>query len=944
MTTAERYLSQLEEFLVGKPDSQGNWRAYCPLHEDPETSKTPSASINFQDGVWKCFGHCGGGAVSTLMKKIRAGGEAGKASYDPFENITSLDDHRAKKSGEKREPISEAKIKEYYDDLKDSGAELSWLIRERCLKESTIDKFQIGWDKYRNRYTIPIRDADGNLVNIRRYKPNAAKSEKLRNAIGHGSPPRLFPIENLDGEEILVCEGELDALLAAQHGFKAVTGTHGVATWEPSWSHLFKDKVVYIVFDCDKEGRIGAKKAAKSLSKYARSVHIVELPLTPDSGEDVTDWFKQGHTAEELRSLVSHTEPWSDAKSPGPADVPALPVPVQVIGSMDSTTNGKSLTMQVTITGRRDPTYSVPRRALLECTLDAGAKCKLCPMAAEWEGEHEVVIEATDIAALSRFVDVNEDKKLELLRKHVGAAKCTRLSWEALENQTIEEIFVTGSIDKESHEEADYTQRRIYNVGSHETKTNTTAKVVGTTTPNPKDSRNEFFSWALEESVTSIDRFDVTADVRSRLSIFQPKEGQRPLEKCREIAEDLSANVTKIIGRERLHIAMDLVWHSILHFPLDDKMISRGWLEFIVVGDTRTGKSETAIRLTDHYGLGHVIGCEGATFAGLVGGVKQLGDAWTVTWGELTLNDRRLAVLDEASGLSQELIGQMSDIRSRGMAQLTKIESQQTRARCRLIWISNPRKSKFVDEKKIDGIDIIEDLIGNPEDIARFDFAMSVSMKDVDLKQINSPDRPQVPHRYTSELCRELVLWAWSRKPDQVEWKPDAYRHVYTSAGWMAKRFVDHPPLVQGTNVREKIARLAVALAARTYSTDDTGERVIVCKEHVEDATKFLYELYAYDNFGYLRMSNRIHRNRKIAKENREAIRKWLRSNKRLLEFLLDRRGSFRSQDLEEMAHMERDEVNHILGKLSDAKMISKNKSQIIVEPELHALLKEMEE
>lgn len=869
----------------------------------------------------------------------------GEALYNPFEevedNVVDIENARAKRKGEEREVLNEGKVRGWHSMLMSDVDRLEAFQAKRGLTDDILERYSIGYDKEKRRFTIPIRDADGRLMNVRRYSMRPDARVKIVNATGHGSPPRLFPADQLDADTILIVEGEWDALVGVQLGIPTVSGTGGAKKWESEWSKQLAGKDVFLLYDNDSDGRIGAKKAARSLGHHAASVTILPPLLPNQEKSDLTDWHLVGGTAD---MLAAHMQAGAETTHEPSDDEPATVAPVQVIGSMDSQTNGKTLEMAVTITGRKDPTYSVPRKAHLSCTMDAGPKCKACPMATEWEGEHDVTIPRKDVAALSEFIDASKDKTLDLLRRYAGAQKCNRIEHEEVENQTIEEIYVMSSVDKKSHEESDYTQRRIYNIGTHDTKTNTVSRVVGTTVPNPKDRRNEFFSWELEEAVTSIDKFQVTPEMVKRLKVFQTADDQRPLDKCREIAQDMSSNVTKIIGRERLHMAMDLVWHSILHFPLDDKVISRGWLEFIVVGDTRTGKSETAIRLADHYGLGHVIGCEGATFAGLVGGVKEIGNSRVISWGEVTLNDRRLVILDEASGLSQDIIGQLSDVRSRGMAQITKIESQQTRARCRMVWISNPRKSKFVDEKKVDGIDVIEDLIGNPEDIARFDFAMSVSMHDVDTSKINDPDKDHIPHVFTGDLCNELILWAWSRKPDQVSWKPDAYRLVYRLAENLGSTYVDSPPLIQRTNVREKIARLAVALAARTFSTDDFGEQVVICKEHVEDAVEFLNQLYAYDNFGYLRASKRAARNRKIAQENRGTIRKWLRENPRLMEFLLDRRGSFRSQDLEEMAHMHRDEVNQCLGRLSDAKMISKSKSQIIIEPELHSLLKEMEE
>lgn len=858
-------------------------------------------------------------------------------------NIRSIEDARARRSGERHEPISEGKVAGYHSNLMEDSTyakALRWIKSKRGLTEDTLRRRKIGWDPQRNRYTIPVYDEDGNLVNIRRY---ANEEPKMKNALGHGSPARLYPYDNLRSDVIVVCEGEWDALLGEQIGLPTVTGTHGVSTWLATWAKLFEDKVVYVCFDNDHEGRANAKKVGRALRKHASTVAVVYLPVKEDHA-DLTDWILQGGTAEDfmhLAQLASEAAEATQIDSEG--SEPPLPVPVAVIGSMDATTNYRALQLEVSIMGRKDPTYTIPHKARLECTLDAGPKCKTCPMNLDHEGEVEVVLDRKDVRWVSRFIDAPESRVRDLLRQYIGAPKCSRFYHEEVQNQTVEELFVTTSIDKHSADEQDYTQRRIYNIGAHDTKTNTTATVHGTTIPNPKDSHNEFFSWQLEEAVTSLDNFQMTDEVKERLSVFHPAEGQTPMEKCWEIASDLSSNVTKIIGRERLHIAMDLVWHSILQFPLDGKIISRGWLEFLVVGDTRTGKSETAIRLADHYGLGHVIGCEGATFAGLVGGVKQVGRSWILTWGEITLNDRRLVVLDEVSGLSQDIISQLSDIRSRGMAQLTKIETQQTRARCRMVWVGNPRKDRSTDERPLDGLSMIEGLIGQPEDIARLDFAMSVSMNDVPSALINSSERNYVEHKYKSELCRELVLWAWSRKPDQVLWKPEAMEAVYRAAEWLGKRYVDHPPLVQVTNVREKIARLAVALAARTFSTDDTGECVLVHYSHVKDASTFLDHLYSYDNFGYMRVSKRARRNRQIARANHDRIKKWLKENPRVLEFLLDRRGSFRADDLMEMANMLRDEATMALGELSAAKMISKSKAQIGIEPELNLILKELE-
>jgi hypothetical protein len=77
----------------------------------------------------------------------------------------------------------------------------------------------------------------------------------------------------------------------------------------------------------------------------------------------------------------------------------------------------------------------------------------------------------------------------------------------------------------------------------------------------------------------------------------------------------------------------------------------------------------------------------------------------------------------------------MSSVRSSGVAELTKIQQERTWARTRIIWMSNPRDGKMSD--KTYGVQQIQPLIGNPEDIARFDLAMSVQAGDVAAEEIN---------------------------------------------------------------------------------------------------------------------------------------------------------------------------------------------------------------
>ena len=64
-------------------------------------------------------------------------------------------------------------------------------------------------------------------------------------------------------------------------------------------------------------------------------------------------------------------------------------------------------------------------------------------------------------------------------------------------------------------------------------------------------------------------------------------------QKLTEIYKDLTNNVTGIVDRQSLHLAYDLVYHSVLSFNFDGVLLKKGWVECLAVGDTKCGKTVT---------------------------------------------------------------------------------------------------------------------------------------------------------------------------------------------------------------------------------------------------------------------------------------------------------------------------------------------------------------
>ena len=236
--------------------------------------------------------------------------------------------------------------------------------------------------------------------------------------------------------------------------------------------------------------------------------------------------------------------------------------------------------------------------------------------------------------------------------------------------------------------------------------------------------------------------------------------------------------------------------------------------------------------------------------------MQQTNKRWFLVWGAFPLNDGGLLTIDELSGLSEDDLAVMSDVRSSGIAKATGVITAETTSRTRAIYISNPRNGRQLNSETY-GVSAVLKLFGKAEDVRRLDLAMSVASGDVDPELVNKSlkDISPVPHVYTSDLCNTRVLWSWSRRPDDVQITDEATQRILELATKMGAKYSSTIPIVEAADQRLKIARLAVAAAACVVSTDKTFQKVIVKPEHVDFVVNFMEELYTSKSFGYDKLS-----------------------------------------------------------------------------------------
>ena len=505
---------------------------------------------------------------------------------------------------------------------------------------------------------------------------------------------------------------------------------------------------------------------------------------------------------------------------------------------------GKNIRFKALVIGEALKPYRFPTKVKLTCEFTRGDKCKSCALFVAG-GEMEISLSKMNPLEL---IECTNYQQQSLIKNQVGIGSCAQFKIEALEEKNLQELYLAPVIDEEKMEQR-FINRHAYCL-STDIVPNRIYNFSGKTVTQPTNQSIVFYFKEYQEEQSALDTFKLSKEEIEELKIFQiTEEHQTIAMKIKEIYDDFSVNLSPIIkSRDDILFAVDLVYHSVLNFWFLGSH-QRGWAECLIIGDTSTGKSKTAKKLLNHYKMGAFQSAKTATVAGLIGGMTKMESSNIMTWGLLPLNNSKLVILDEMSGIDKQIIGDLTSIRDDGIASRIIVGGpRSTSSKVRLIWTSNPRKRAM--NLYDSGCDIVMELVGQPEDVSRFDFILTVSSDEVSAEEMNKPVGTKPPHRYTSDLCHKLVLWTWSRTAEQVVFDKGLDKLILNYSIEMSKKYSPAFPLVLGSTIRLKLAKLSVALAARLFSTDD-GENIRVKEEHVWYIRRWLESIYRKPSFGY---------------------------------------------------------------------------------------------
>ncbi len=282
------------ERLDCRPRKSGRGlRARCPVCQTDGLEHDPALHVELGDAAdIVLFCHAGRCQFQTILTAL--GLERGTNGKAPRAVLPTRPAARPSST-------PEADITAWSDALWRDPERLRYLREIRGLPDAVILAARLGHDG--ERFTVPVFDADGGVLHVRRYSPDL----RPKMLSPQGATAELYGAETLralePGALVLVCEGELDVLLCRTLGHVAVSGTAGAGCWRDEWSARLRAFELVLIGDHDEPGRAMVGKVGASARKAGAHVEVVEWPEDEPAGTDPTSYVA-AHGADAFRELV----------------------------------------------------------------------------------------------------------------------------------------------------------------------------------------------------------------------------------------------------------------------------------------------------------------------------------------------------------------------------------------------------------------------------------------------------------------------------------------------------------------------------------------------------------------------------------------------------------------------------------------------------------------
>ena len=803
----------------------------CPFHGE----KTPSMQINTIQKIYHCFG-CGKHGTENDFCMEYYG--IGRDQVSQFKELLFKSDNLA--DYEQYARAYNAYKKNFtYKELIHLGISESLLedCKVGCETTTQVDKdsgvLMIEPNEISTRLVFPVIVEDRVLDN-RAYTMEKNVIPKSRS--NAGVPAGLILPYHLwkeDSNDTIICEGEKDMLFARQHGYNAIS-LGGCNNIPHTFLNKFKDKVIYIVYDNDAPGRAGAVKLANALYAVTKTVYICDIgKYVKNNKEDITDFFTvYGYGNKEFDEMLDNAKLFDTAAQ---ENFIKASYPEVSLNEASTTHLGKIVRSNVQVMATFEDQYSAPSYAMLTKE-NVGSKQEN-NIKSKGDVEYWSLNKANfeDVLVLTDN-NLKDYQIKENLKQIMGWGAEEFVKVKISNPKTIFKASVADCTESVMVKEIKRTEFICYTDEKLEAGKN--YQIIYKVVPHPyKGQQQVLIVLEVKESGDVVTSFEVTPKVCEQLRKFQGY-------KFYELAEKQKAYI-KFNVDNRLLEFIDLWYHTPETYNFGYFKNLKGYLDGLIITESRVGKSTTAQELSKIYGLGAIASLAGssATPAGLIGGSVKAGSASQIRPGLIPRSHKKAIIFEELAKAKYTLMPELTDIRSSGLVRINRSTGDLTLpASVRMLFLTNPKADPEGFVRPIlaypNGVEIIKPLIGTVEDIARFDFIYILGDSPNDIDPLWMP-----PEGFTQEALQTRIRWVWSRKADQILINNEVTQYIVDKAKQLNDEYLCSIKIFS-TETWKKVSRLSIAVAGYMVSTDMTFTQIVVEKKHVDIAVNLLKSIY----------------------------------------------------------------------------------------------------
>lgn len=307
------------------------FKGLCPFHSE----KTPSFTVNPDDGYFYCFGcGVGGDVITFVMKAENLDYPSALEFLAKRVGIVLPEDDDATPRGVTRTRVIEMNtaaarfFRAMLFDEKEGAAARAYLVN-RGLEQSVIKHFGLGfapnsfnrlynylrksgftdeemtegslcsknqkgdriYDSFRNRVMFPLIDVAGNVVAFGGRVLDDSKPKYLnsRDTPAFKKSKTLFALnfaKNNCSDGLILCEGNVDVVSLHQAGFENAVATLGTAI-TPEHARLMKKYTerVFIAYDSDGAGKKATERAISILKDVGLETKVISITGAKDPDE-----------------------------------------------------------------------------------------------------------------------------------------------------------------------------------------------------------------------------------------------------------------------------------------------------------------------------------------------------------------------------------------------------------------------------------------------------------------------------------------------------------------------------------------------------------------------------------------------------------------------------------------------------------------------------------